>query len=100
MKLGYLINTYPRASHSFIRREVQALERLGWDVHRFAMRSARAELVDPADIAEDARTEHVLQMGGRALLASGLGWMVRHPLQSVRALLLALACGRRGAGFV
>ena len=28
MKIGYLVNTYPSPSHSFIRREVQALERV------------------------------------------------------------------------
>ncbi|MGL5008827.1 MAG: colanic acid biosynthesis glycosyltransferase WcaL, partial [Paracoccaceae bacterium] len=82
MKLAYLINTYPRASHSFIRREVQALERLGWDVHRFAMRSAHAELVDPADIAEDARTEHVLNAGIWLLLKTAARWMARRPRRS------------------
>lgn len=95
MKLAYLVNTYPRASHSFIRREVQALERLGWDVHRFAMRSARTELVDPADIAEDARTEHVLIRGPWQIAKTALAWMVRRPSHSFAALRLALACGAR-----
>lgn len=98
VKIAYLVNSYPLPSQTFIRREILALERLGWQVTRLAMRSDRSALVDPADIAEDARTEHVLQMGGRALLASGLGWMLRHPVQSLRALWLAQACGRRGAG--
>lgn len=95
MKLAYLVNTYPRASHSFIRREIQALERLGWDIHRFAMRSAHAELVDPADIAEDARTEHVLKMGAWPLARTALGWMARRPRRSLAALRLAWACGAR-----
>ena len=42
MKLAYLVNTYPRASHTFIRREIQALERIAVPVHRFAMRSVWA----------------------------------------------------------
>jgi colanic acid/amylovoran biosynthesis glycosyltransferase len=95
VKLAYLINTYPRASHSFIRREVQALERLGWDVHRFAMRSAHAELVDPADIAEDARTEHVLKLGAWGVTKTALGWMIRRPRRSLSALGLAWRCGAR-----
>jgi colanic acid/amylovoran biosynthesis glycosyltransferase len=95
LKLGYLINTYPRASHSFIRREVLALERLGWDVHRFAMRSAHAELVDPADIAEDARTEHVLKMGAWPVAKGAFGWMIRRPARAWHALRLAGRCGAR-----
>lgn len=95
LKLAYLINTYPRASHSFIRREIQALERLGWDVHRFAMRSAHGELVDPADIAEDARTEHVLKAGTWGVVKIAARWMVRRPARSLAALRLALQCGAR-----
>ncbi|MFN4153983.1 MAG: glycosyltransferase [Paracoccaceae bacterium] len=97
MKIAYLVNTYPRGSQTFIRREILALERLGWDVHRFAMRSDRAALVDPADMAEDARTEHVLELGAGRLAASALGWMARTPLGALRALMCALRCGGQGA---
>ncbi|MEZ5798330.1 MAG: glycosyltransferase [Paracoccaceae bacterium] len=100
MKLAYIVNTYPQPSHSFIRREVQALERMEWQIHRFALRSARDKLVDPADIAEDGRTEHVLEQGGWRLIRSGLGFALRRPGPALRALRLALACGRRGAGDV
>lgn len=37
MKLAYLVNSYPLPSQTFIRREIHALERMGWQVHRFAM---------------------------------------------------------------
>ncbi len=100
VKLGYLVNTYPRASHSFIRREILALERLGVPVQRFAMRSDRAGLVDAADLAEDDKTLHLLQSGPLAMLAQGSAWMIRHPMQSFRALRLAMHCGKRGAGGV
>jgi colanic acid/amylovoran biosynthesis glycosyltransferase len=95
MKLAYLINTYPRASHSFIRREVQALERQGWQITRFAMRSDVGSLVDPADIAEDGRTEHILKAGAWNLLRTAIKWMVKRPLKSLRALRLAYQCGAR-----
>lgn len=98
MKLAYLVNTYPRASHTFIRREIQALERIAVPVHRFAMRSDRDALVDAGDIAEDYRTEHVLEMGVVRLLRTALAWCVTHPARSLGALRMALACGRRGAG--
>lgn len=98
MKIAYLVNTYPRGSQTFIRREIHALERMGWHVHRFALRSDRAALVDPADTAEDGRTEHILDKGLRHLLPTALNWCARHPRGTWAALRLAVACGRHGAG--
>jgi glycosyltransferase involved in cell wall biosynthesis len=95
VKLAYLVNTYPRASHSFIRREIAAVEALGLPVHRFAMRSDRAALVDPADLAEDDRTEHVLAAGKARILRAALGVMAQNPVAAADALGLARACGRR-----
>lgn len=100
MKLAYLINTYPQPSHSFIRREVQALERLDWQIHRFALRSDRARLVDPADIAEDGRTEHILAKGLWQIAKKALPFAIRRPGAALRTLRLALSCGARGAGGV
>ncbi|MDO8882612.1 glycosyltransferase family 4 protein [Pseudotabrizicola sp.] len=98
MKIAYLINTYPRGSQTFIRREILALERSGWDVHRFALRSDRAALVEPADLAEDARTEHILGLGAGKLALSALGWIARNPKGALRAFVMALRCGAKGAG--
>jgi colanic acid/amylovoran biosynthesis glycosyltransferase len=98
VKLAYLVNTYPRASHTFIRREIQALERIAVSVHRFAMRSDRDALVDAGDIAEDYRTEHVLEMGLGRLIGTALAWFATHPARSLVALGRALAMGARGAG--
>jgi glycosyltransferase involved in cell wall biosynthesis len=97
MKIAYVVNTYPRPSHSFIRREIAALERQGITVLRFAMRGDRAALVDPDDIAEHARTERVLDAGA-ARLALDLARALRGPGRFVRALRLALAAGKRGSG--
>ena len=96
MQIAYLINTYPKPSHTFIRREIAALEVLGWQVHRFAMRSDRGALVDPVDFIEDDKTEHVLEIGGKNLLRSSLGWMLRHPKHALAGLAMAVRCGRRG----
>ena len=98
MKLAYLVNTYPRASHTFIRREIQALERIAVPVHRFAMRSDRDALVDAGDIAEDFRTEHVLEMGLMRLIGTALWWWATHPAKALLALARAWAMGARGAG--
>lgn len=98
MKLAYLVNSYPLPSHTFIRREIQALERMDWQIHRFAMRSEREKLVDPADIAEDSRTEHLLKDGLARLAKRALPFAARRPMAAFRALRLALACGKNGAG--
>lgn len=96
MSLAYLVNTYPRASHSFIRREILALERAGHPVHRFAMRSDRDSLTDPGDLAEDERTEHVLPLGAPRVILSALGWLAGRPKCALAALRLALSCGTQG----
>ena len=98
LKIAYLVNTYPRGSQTFIRREIQALERMGWTVQRFALRSDRGALVDPADIAEDSRTEHILTLGMGRLAGSAFGWMARRPQKAWAALRLAMICARNGRG--
>lgn len=37
MRIAYLVNQYPKISHSFIRREILALERQGFEVVRIAI---------------------------------------------------------------
>lgn len=97
MKIAYLVNTYPKPSHTFIRREIAALERLGWRVHRFAMRSDRASLVDPADLIENDKTEHVLELDKKVLFKTAAAWMVKHPRQTLSAIAMAFRCGSQGA---
>lgn len=70
MKIAYVLNTYPQPSHSFIRREIRALEAQGNDVFRFAMRSSEMPLVDPQDKSEAEKTEYVLAEGVFALLGA------------------------------
>lgn len=95
MRIAYFVNTYPKPSQSFIRREIQALERRGVEIHRFALRDDRAALVDPGDIAEDDLTEHVLAKGAPRLICAALRRAALAPLQSLEALRLAMRIGRR-----
>lgn len=98
MRIGYLINTYPRPSHSFIRREIAALENEGLEIHRFAMRGDGGALSDPADLAEHARTERVLEAGAARLLADLAGRGAASPAQFAAALRLARRRARAGEG--
>lgn len=110
-KLAYLVNQYPAPSHTFIRREIAALEKLGWKVHRFSHRRSRMALVDPLDLAEANRTHVLADQGFTRLFidfalsllarpwrvavefvragAAGFGW------REVGYLLLACSFGRR-----
>ena len=94
--IAYLINQYPQASQSFIRREIRALEAQGITVHRFTVRTWDQELVDPADKDEKARTRVVLGVGAVALLLATLRTLLTRPLKSLRALRLASNLGHRG----
>ncbi len=98
MRIGYLINTYPRPSHSFIRREIAALENEGLEIHRFAMRGDGGALSDPADLAEHAHTERVLEAGAARLLADLAGRGAASPAQFAAALRLARRRARAGEG--
>ncbi len=61
MHIAYFINQYPAVSHSFIRREIIALENKGLNISRFAIRPEANELVDNADIAEQKQTRYIIK---------------------------------------
>ena len=89
MRLAYLCNLYPAVSHSFVRREIEAVERLGHEVHRFSVRQARADLKDPADRGEAERTDAVLGQGIPRLLLTALVLLVSRPVHAVHSLAAA-----------
>ena len=77
--IGYLINQYPIASGTFIRREIAAIEGLGATVHRYAVRAWDGTLIDPDDLAEVARTRRILDGGLVKLALAGLGTLCTRP---------------------
>ena len=89
MRLAYLCNLYPAVSHSFVRREIEAVERAGNEVHRFSLRPARTDLKDEADLREAKRTEAVLGSGVGGLLGSAVALSLSRPSKSAAALLAA-----------
>lgn len=68
---------------------------MGFEVHRFAMRSDRRNLTDQEDKDEDRCTEHVLERGRLALLSGALRTLVAHPLRSLQALSTTWRMGGR-----
>lgn len=95
MKVAYILNTYPAPSHSFIRREIRALEGHGLQVLRLAMRPWTGPLPDPADAEEAARTAYVLRAGPLGLLLAVLTQLLRQPAGVLSALVRAVRMGWR-----
>jgi glycosyltransferase involved in cell wall biosynthesis len=95
MRIAYLINQYPMVSHVFIRREILALERDGFEVLRIALRGWDAKLVDDEDWAERKRTRYVLREGPLILLLSLLQTLLTNPRSFLRAFVLMWRTGRR-----
>ena len=93
-KIAYFINQYPKVSHSFIRREILALERQGFEIERIALRGWDGELVDEEDRQELARTCYVLQDGLSALAWALLRTLLTTPGRFMSALALAIRMGR------
>lgn len=95
MRIAYLINQYPKISHSFIRREIRELERLGFDIDRIAIRGWDGDDVDELDLAERQRTRYVLQDGIRGLVVSCFRIMLRRPIRLLSAFQVAWTMSRR-----
>lgn len=94
-KVAYLINQYPKVSHSFIRREIQGIEACGISVQRYAIRSCLAELVDPLDQQEALLTRTVLGQGAVPLLWGLIQVAFSRPVRLFQALGLAIKLGLR-----
>lgn len=94
MRIAYLINQYPKVSHSFIRREILALERAGLEVVRVSVRGWNDVAADAADEVEKTKTRYLLQGGVGPLMLAMLSCMFTRPWSFVVALGSALRFSR------
>ena len=94
-RIAYLTSQYPAASHSFVRREIEAVEEAGAEVLRFSVRPPAADLPDPADRREAAATRVVLDQGVVRLLSATLAVMVARPRRFMGALATVVRAIRR-----
>ncbi len=85
MTFAYLMNAYPMTSTIFIRREIEAHERAGHAVKRFAIRRWDQDLVDPKDIEEARTTYYILEQGALTLVLALLRELVTNPVGLFRA---------------
>lgn len=94
LRVAYLVNQYPKVSHTFIRREILALERQGVTVLRFSIRGWDADVVDPLDHSEKAQTRYLLKDGLGALIVAFARHARRHPGATWTAVKAAVAMSR------
>ncbi|MDJ0772466.1 MAG: glycosyltransferase family 4 protein [Mastigocoleus sp. MO_167.B18] len=94
MKIAYLVNQYPKVSHSFIRREIAAVEKSGLTVERFSVRQCESELIDPDDKNEFQKTKVILDVGPKGLLTQLFAVALKAPIPWLKSLWLAINIGR------
>lgn len=96
-RIAYIINQYPKVSHTFIRREILALERQGFEIMRIAHRGWDAELADEEDKQERIKTRYILQGGILAMFWAVMRTALITPGRFLSALALAAKLsGKRG----
>ncbi len=95
MRIAYLINQYPKVSHSFIRREIAALEALGAKVTRIAIRGWDDTSPEREDGKEKSRTRYVLRSGLPAVFLGALVMLFHAPARWLAGLMLATRMSRR-----
>jgi colanic acid/amylovoran biosynthesis glycosyltransferase len=96
MRLAYFVNQYPKVSHTFIRREIRALEALGFEVQRYALRESAGEtLVEGADVEEHKLTRYIVREGALLLVWHVLALALQRPAGTLRALRMMLRIMRR-----
>jgi colanic acid/amylovoran biosynthesis glycosyltransferase len=94
-KVAYLVNQYPKISHTFIRREIEALERAGVEVLRFSMRRSPDQLISTADQREASRTTILLDAGAIGLALAMLRSLFSRWRGFMSALRLTFQMSRR-----
>ena len=93
-RIAYLTTEYPKPSHTFVRRELLALERRGWAIERFSVRPFAGSLADPADRREAEKTT-VLLSSTVGVLATTVATAVTRPARFFHALTTTLTLWRQ-----
>lgn len=92
MQVAYLVNRYPAASHSFIRREIAALEADGINVSRYSIRRTDpSNLPDVRDLDEMGRTTVLLGGSAVRLLTDACLSIASRPLRAFTAARVAFS---------
>ena len=101
MNIAYVTPIYPMPSQTFIRREIAALESLGFTVHRFSLRRFAGTLADEADRKEQQSTHAITEAGALSLANAVFREALERPWRWWKALAMAVRLGLRSErGFI
>lgn len=90
MKIAYITGEYPRATDTFIQREVAVLREKGVEVYTFSIRRTSDEhMVGPEQKLERQNTFYILPPNPLTLLKSHLNLLIRSPRRYLKGLKLA-----------
>lgn len=97
MRVGYFTMEYPRATDTFIQREVAAVRDLDIEVVTLAARRPGDDhMVGDEQRAERERTHYLLPASAAAILSSQARLVLRHPGRWLRGVALAASTARPG----
>ena len=97
MRIGYFTNTYPRATDTFIQREVKGLRERGIDVRTFSVRKTGPEHdVGPEVVNEKRNTFYLLPANPIRLFIDNVTVFITRPVRYIKALKLALKTAQPG----
>lgn len=97
MTVAYFTHQYPRATDTFIQREIEYLRLSGLEVGTYSVRRSGSEHDVSEWIREEKRrTRYLLPVSPLSLIAANILALLRSPLRYVAALRLALRTSRPG----
>lgn len=97
MRIAYLTGEYPRATDTFIQREIATLREHGVEVHTFSVRRTGTEhIVGPEQKLERDRTFYILPPNPLNLLLAHIGLLFSSPSRYFRAIKLAWSTSQPG----
>ena len=100
LKLAWLTTEYPKASHTFVRRELEAVEQSGHSVERFSIRPG-GPIADPADVREASKTHYLLQQSLLTHAICVLSLLLKRPVRVLQAVIASWAMWKvSNRGFV
>ncbi|KPK66855.1 MAG: hypothetical protein AMS21_00140 [Gemmatimonas sp. SG8_38_2] len=97
MRLAYFTNTYPRATDTFVRREVIGLRKRGFDVVTYSVRKTGSDHdVEDEVIREKRNTRYILPINVLGLFLLNLKTLLRDPRRYISTAVLACKTSRPG----
>ncbi|MEI6788118.1 MAG: glycosyltransferase [bacterium] len=91
MKLAYVLGTFPSLTETFIQRELDELQRKGFNIIIFSLRRPAIDFHQARNLTLKPLVYYRPSFFSPAVIAAQWYFMLRHPRRTLRALLQTLA---------